>query len=775
VTKDDDDDVVLWFFATHVANHYKTKPATTQQYGHVNTQIQHFAVNNQESHRFVVCATVDERTLRELYLRHFERVIKDKTNPPLAVMCAYNKVNGQYCSEHDYLNVQILRHEWGYDGVLMSDWGAVNDRVAGLRTQLDLEMPGSYGAHHREIRRALDSGELTEAEIDTSAQRVLNLIERVRVVVDDNNNNKDASRSGNNSTRSKRTTATSTTMEEDVSGSSAHAQSTALLSSNNRLSWPVQHDIAKKTAMECAVLLRNKDNFLPLNSNNVQSVAVIGEFGKSFPRFQGGGSSHVQSEWVRAAYDEVFRFCDNVSFASGYEEDDEDTEQVNTELLQEAIDVAKEAQFVLLCVGLPEIMESEGFDRPHMKMPAQHNALVTEVCKVNSNVIVVLSNGGAVEMPWVDQPKAIFESYLLGEAGGAAIVDLVFGTQSPSGKLSESFPLQLSDVLADQNFPGSRDRVEYREGLDVGYRYFDSANQPVLFPFGHGLTYTTFSYVELEIEVLQDETHSKRVKVSIGLSNTGKFPAKEVIQCYVRDVTATVHRPFQELRAFEKVFLHPGETTKVVLQLEFEAFAFYDVGVKDWIVEPGDFEIRIGSSSRDVRQTQVVELTTGQFASTEAQQSYPPRPVGSIVKLDDDTFSKRFRGSLGKINQCITPLHDNFHRNSLLKEVSASSSIGSFLLWVVFKGSVADIKPGPSFKRDRKLMEAAVRNLPLRAIVLFGKGSISFELMDALIFFMNGLYSSAMAGLLVACTPFRRKAKKPSPEQVVYEAVPVEP
>jgi len=408
-----------------------------------------------------------------------------------------------------------------------------------------------------------------------------------------------------------------------------------------------------------------------------------------------------------------------------------------------------------------------------MKLPAQHNALVTEICKVNPNVVVVLSNGGPIEMPWVDKPKAIFESYLLGEAGGAAIIDLVFGEQSPSGKLSESFPIQLSDVLADKNFPGTRDKVEYREGLDVGYRYFDSAQRAVRFPFGHGLTYTTFSYGELDIELHEDDLKSKLVNVSFDLTNEGKVAAKEVVQCYVHDVSASVYRPFQELRAFDKVLLQPGETKRVSLLLSYEAFSFYDIGVKDWIVEPGSFEIRVGSSSRDIRQKEIIEFKMGESASAAAQASYPPRSYGVVEEVDDEVFSRRFGGTvLEAIDRSIPTNHAVVNRNSLLKEVSSSSTLGKFLRWVVFKGATNDLKPGPSFQRDQKLLEAAVCNLPLRTMVLFGSGMLSFELMDAMISTMNGLYGKAVAEFFVALIPFRKKATNRSIE---YSPVPIEP
>ena len=681
--------------------------------GQVAACAKHFAVNNQESHRFVVNAVVDERTMRELYLRHFEMVVKDAN--PCTMMCAYNKVNGQYCSENTYLNVKILREEWGYDGLLMSDWGAVNDRVAGVKAQLDLEMPGSHGVHNREIRTALEEQALTEADIDKCARRVLTLIEK-----------------------------TKENYEEQSGGSPSR-----------EISWPVQHDAAKKSAAECAVLLQNKDNFLPLNPKEVESVAVIGEFGKNFPRYQGMGSSHVNAEWVRAAYDEVFRFCERVVFARGYDVDDDDVENIDQRLLQEAVHVAASAQIVILCVGLPEIVESEGFDRPHMQMPAQHRALVTEISQINANLIVVLSNGSVVEMPWVDEPKAIFESYLLGEAGGAVIVDMIFGIQSPSGKLAETIPINQADVLADKYFPGTRDTVEHREGLNVGYRYFDTFQKAVRFPFGHGLTYTTFEYSGLVVHVLEDETRSKLVELEMNLTNTGDISAKEVVQCYISQVEPSVYRPLHELKAFQKTHLHPGETKKVNMKLSFDSFSFFDVGIKDWVVEPGSFEIRVGASSRDTRLTQTIIFRTGQLASELARNSYPPNQAGGGD--DDDAFDLPFQLNSTSTEYPVS-IESIFHRNSLLKEVAATTILGKLLRWVVWKGACADLKPGPTLQRDKTILEAAVQNLPLRAMVLFAGGALSFELLDALISSMNGWFLKALWLYLVAFTPFRKKA-----------------
>jgi beta-glucosidase len=685
-----------------------------QANGRVGACIKHFAVNNQESHRFVVDAVVDERTARELYYRGFEAVVRDAQ--PATIMCAYNKINGVYCSENEFLNTQLLRDEWGFQGVVMTDWGATNDRPAAIAAGMDLEMPGSHGAHGREIRRALREGTVLRMEhVDACAQRMLNLMCRYKESVRD----------------------------------------TYELSS-----WHDQHKLAKQVAMQCAVLLQNQGNLLPLKQGT--SVAVIGDFAKEHPRYQGMGSSQVCTNSVVTAYDELFRHTKDVFFAPGYHADDDHIEAVNEELLAEAVRVAQQAEVVLLCLGLPEIMESEGFDRLHLNIPAQHNALVDAVSKVNSNVIVMLSNGGAIEIPWADKVKAIFEGYLLGETGGAATVDLIFGVQSPCGKLAETFPIVQEDILADRYFPGSRDRVEYREGLDVGYRYFDTAQKDVRFPFGHGLTYTTFEYGNLNVQVNRDDATSKSVHVSFDLTNTGAVAAKEVVQCYIHQDSPSVYRPVHELKYFCKIHLEPQQSKQVEFDLLTDAFSFYDIGVSDWTVEAGGFEIRIASSSRDIRLEAPVVFAEGRGPSDLAKETYPPvAGGGTLSQVDDETFAKRFaKRKEFVLAECVASAESStvsrvggFHRNSLLKEVASRRLMGKLLLSVVLSAAAKEVKKGPTRKRQKRMVRANVENLPLRTLVLFSKGVLSFELLDACIAAMNYQVFRAIGGfgLAFAC------------------------
>ena len=698
-----------------------------QSTGKVAACVKHLVVNNQESHRFVVNAVVDERTVRELYYKGFELTIKHPVaQQPVTLMCAYNKLNGVFCSEHSDLLTDVLRNEWGFQGVTMTDWGAANDRPLGIAAGMDLEMPGSHKCHHWEIKQKIRSGELDEKYLDTSVQRMLNLIQKY---------------------------------------GTGDQKPVATYDTNNPM-WKNHYDLAYKAAMDCCVLLKNESDFLPLKVGQVEKVALIGDFAQEHPRFQGMGSSAVSSEKVVTVYDELKRYvpdASNILFAPGYHVDDDHTEMVDAVMLEEAVNVAKDADVVVLCVGLPEIMESEGFDRVHMRMPAQHSALVDAVFKVNKNVIVILSNGGVVELPWYDEPKAILECYLLGEAGGAAVVDLIFGLQSPCGKLAETFAERVEDIFCDQYFPGNRDRVEHREGLMVGYRYFDTVQKQVRFPFGHGLSYTTFAYSDLKLSIVTDESDEKSVEVFLKVTNTGSMAGKEVVQCYVHAIESSVFRPDQELKEFTKIHLEPGESNDVHFVLSNDGFSFYDIGAQKQVVERGAYEVRIGSSSRDIRLKGVITFGTGLEASTIARESYPPGKPSEMSTVDDDTFAKRFgerkEEVLHTLMNTSAPKVDVFHRNSLLKEVAEVRWVGKILLYATFRGASWDLKKGPTRVRAERMVMETVKNLPLRALVLYSKGGLSFDTLDALIDLMNWHFFAAFGGFCRALYHFVRPKK----------------
>ncbi len=511
----------------------------------VGTSLKHFACNNQEHRRMSVSAEVSERALREIYLVPFETAVKD--SKPWTVMCSYNRINGVYSSENKMLLTDILRGEWGFGGLVMSDWGAVNDRVEGVKAGLDLEMPSSWGKNDKKIVEAVRAGELSEKDLDKCVRRVLELVEKAAA-----------------------NAAPDTVWDKEK-----------------------DHVLARRLAGECMVLLKNDEDILPLDGG--EKIAFIGKFAEQ-PRYQGGGSSHINSFKVTSALDAAKEYAD-VSYAPGFPLDKDETDE---KLLSEALQAAAAADKAVIFAGLPDSFEFEGFDRRSMKIPSCQLKLIEEVCKVNPNTVVVLHNGAPIELPFVAQVKGILECYLAGQAAGGAVCDILFGKVNPSGKLAETFPKKLSDNPSYLNFPGEGDRVNYAEDLFVGYRYYDRKQLEPLFPFGYGLSYTTFEYSDLRLS--HSEIDDDRILTAeVTVTNTGKRAGKEVVQLYVSDKESSVIRPVKELKGFEKVELKPGESKKVVFRLDRRAFAYYEPAISDWFVEYGEFEILIGASSADIR------------------------------------------------------------------------------------------------------------------------------------------------------------------------------
>ena len=516
----------------------------------VGTSIKHFLANNQEHRRLSSSSEIDERTLREIYLAAFEGAVKKQK--PWTVMCSYNRINGAYAAENKEMLTDVLRKEWGFDGFVVSDWGAVNDRVPDLEAGLDLEMPSSGGVNDRLIVEAVKEGRLKEEVLDQAVENILNIVFRYE-------ENRDK---------------------------------TAVFDRDK------DHELAKKVAEETCVLLKNEDSILPLEEK--EEIAFIGKYAGK-PRYQGGGSSHINSHKVTSAWDCV-KDWGNVSFAEGFRDDVDKTDEA---LLTEAVELAKKAKAAVIFAGLPDSFESEGFDRTHMRMPDCQNELIARVAAVQPNTVVVLHNGSPVEMPWADQVKGILEAYLGGQAVGAAVVDILFGKVNPSGKLPETFPCQLEDNPSYLYYSGEGDRVEYREGVFVGYRYYDKKKMAVRFPFGYGLSYTTFAYSEPKISAqrIQD---TDTVTIRVDVTNTGDRAGKEVVQLYVSAPDSKVIRPVRELRGFDKIELAPGETKMVSFTLDKRAFAYWNTDIHDWYVESGKYLIQIGSSSRDIAIEQEV-------------------------------------------------------------------------------------------------------------------------------------------------------------------------
>lgn len=512
--------------------------------------VKHFACNNQETRRLSGSSEVDERTLREIYLPAFEMAVKE--GRVRSVMNAYNAINGTFCAENKKLLSDILREEWGYQGFVVTDWGAVKDRVTGLKAGVDLEMPGSMTGKTEAIMEAVEEGSLA---VETLDQAVRNVLTFVKEAIDNQRETVDFDREA------------------------AHVQS-------------------GEFEKECAVLLKN-DGILPLSKS--QKTAFIGAFAES-PRYQGAGSSHINVKHAVSALECLDGW--EAVYAKGYRIDQEEADE---ELIRQAVEIAKNAEIAVIFAGLPEAYETEGCDRETMKMPSGQNALIAAVAAAQPNTVVVLHGGSPMELPWIAQVKAVLCMYLGGDQVGRAAVELLCGAANPSGKLAETWPLKLEDNPSFLNFPGEGAAVEYREGIYIGYRYYDKKKIEVCFPFGHGLSYTDFAYSALELDHDQI-TEKDCLRVKCHVKNIGKVFGKEAVQLYVGIPDSRVNRAVRELRGFQKIALQPGEEKEAVFELEPRSFAYYEAKINDWFVESGMVEIAVGASSRDIRLTGHVQM-----------------------------------------------------------------------------------------------------------------------------------------------------------------------
>lgn len=582
----------------------------------VGTSIKHFAVNNQEDRRMTIDVKIDERVLRETYLSSFEGAIKKAK--PWTVMCSYNKVNGAYSSENEFLLNKILRDEWGYEGFVVSDWGAVNDRVKSVKAGLELEMPGGNKLNDNKIVTAVKEGELDENILNLAVERLLSIIFKAE--------------------------------ENRKIGATYDVNS--------------HHELARNVARECMVLLKNEDNILPLDSN--KKISVIGEFAEK-SRFQGGGSSHVNAVKVDIILDELRKESNkDIEYAKGFEIE---SDGIDEKLFSEAVSLAKDSEAVIIFAGLPERYESEGYDRKHMNIPINQVKLIEEISKVQENIVVVLCNGAPIEMPWLDKVKAVLEGYLGGQALGGAIADLLFGKSNPCGKLAETFPEKLSHNPSYLNFPGEGDEVNYAEGNFVGYKYYDKKGIKPLFPFGHGLSYTTFEYSDIKVD--KEEVFDNEIlTVSCKVKNTGKIKGKEIVQLYVSDKESTFIRPDKELKGFEKVELSPGEEKTIFFELDKRAFAYYNVNINDYHVESGEFDILIGSSSQDIRLDKTIVVNT----TTIIKKVFTLNSTVSDILNDSNAFEELgylIEKAVAKINLNIEVLkeEDNMFNGMLIRTI----------------------------------------------------------------------------------------------------------
>ncbi|WP_280235944.1 glycoside hydrolase family 3 C-terminal domain-containing protein [Nocardia cyriacigeorgica] len=519
----------------------------------VGASLKHFAANNAEHDRMRSSSDVDERPLREIYLRAFAHIVR--TARPWTVMCSYNRINGVYASENQWLLTELLRGEWGFDGLVVSDWGAVADRVAAVAAGLDLEMPGGSGVSDAAVVAAVESGALDPAAVEGAAQRVAALAARV------------------------------------VEGRAAATAPPDL---------DAHHRLARAVAARCVVLLRNEGDLLPLSQG--RSLAVIGEFAQS-PRYQGGGSSHVNPTRVDIPLAEIEAAAapGRVRYARGFSTDGTTDDSARAE----AVTAAGDAEVAVVFLGLGAGQESEGFDRDDIEVPADQLALLAEIVAVQPNTVVVLSHGGVLRLaPVADLAPAIVDGALLGQAGGGALADVLFGRVNPSGRLTETVPMRLQDVPAYLNFPGENSHIRYGEGIHVGYRWYDARDLAVCYPFGHGLSYTSFGYSDLSVESGQEQ-----LTVRVTVTNTGSRGGREVVQIYTALPESTVSRPPRELKGHAVTAeLAPGASEQVSITIDRDELAYWETRIGDWIVEGGAYQVMAGASSRDIRATTQIEV-----------------------------------------------------------------------------------------------------------------------------------------------------------------------
>ncbi|MFN8380184.1 MAG: glycoside hydrolase family 3 C-terminal domain-containing protein [Anaerolineae bacterium] len=658
----------------------------------VGTSLKHFAANNQETRRMSINAVIDERALREIYLAGFETAVRKAQ--PWTVMCAYNQVNGAFCSENRALMTDILRGEWGFEGAVVTDWGATVDRVVGLKAGIDLEMPGPAALNTAQIVSAIASGQLEEGVLDGAVERVLTLIHKAKA---------------------------------------GQAQ-------DFTCDMQAHHTLARRAAAEGIVLLRNEQHTLPIATG--AKVALIGRYAK-YPRFQGSGSSFGNPTQLESLYDE---FCfqhgaSNVVYTDGYPENGQ---VVDPALIQQAIEAASGADVAVLCVGTAD---SEGLDRHDMTLTASHTALIEQVTAAHPNVVLVLCNGAPVELPWVNHVSAIVEAYLGGQAGGGALADILLGKFNPSGKLAETFPIRLEDNPSHRYFPGGPSTVEYRESLYVGYRYYDHVAQDVCFPFGHGLSYTRFEYRDLRLRPFAQST-DVTVEVTFRIRNSGEVPGKEIAQIYVRDVESSWFRPVKELKGFIKLALDPGEEQEVTVSLDRRAFSCYDPIRRAWVMESGDFEVLVGASSRDIRLKGVISLSSAQAGQegNDAERLPDYAHYSKDVPVSDASFAALLgrpipanRVSRKGSHTLDTPLID-----------MQDSWVGRLMMRMIKRQANKMLTGANDDAGTAALIDAVLTEMPLRNLAAMSNGALSHQRMQALLLLINGHYRK---GLLAFVRP----------------------
>ncbi len=635
----------------------------------IGTSLKHFAANSQEKARLISDSIIDERALREIYLRGFEIAVKE--GHPSTIMPAYNKINGVYACENKWL-LDLARKSWGFDGIYISDWGAVSDPIKSYLAGLDIEMPGSFHDTYKLVLEALNSNKITVEELDEIAIRIVDFILKHQ--------------------------------EKKV----------------NTFDEKKNLEIAKEVALESIVLLKNDDDILPLDKN--KKIALIGNFAKN-PRYQGAGSSKINPRFLSNIYDALKEKNIDFKYEDGYLK-----EELNANLdeINKACKIAKDSDVVIICAGLPDSYESEGFDRTKLEMPDSHNKLIEEVAKVNPNVIVVLSCGSPVSMPWNNDVKGILLNYLSGSMGAIATVELLFGDSNPCGKLSETFPLRLEDTPCFNYFAKDRFKVLYKESIFTGYRYYDTFNIPVLFPFGYGLSYTKFKYSDLNIV---DK------KVTFKLKNIGKYFGKEIVELYIKNNATKILKPLKELKDFKKIALSPGEEKEVSFELTDEHFKYFNTAINDWYIATGEYEILIASSINKINLSGTINISSKDLDEKNYPKAY--LRLDNIHHISDENFKELIEKNIiytRKIRPYTidSPIGD-------LKE----SIIGRMLVRMMLKKMDSTIKNNEDIE---SMLDQTLYDMPLRSIGMGGVG-ITREKLDGIVYLLNGKFLKALRNL----------------------------
>lgn len=634
---------------------------------HIGTSLKHYAVNNQETYRFTIDSIIDERALREIYLKGFEIAIREN---PVTVMCSYNKLNGIHASENKYLLTDILRNEWNYKGVVISDWGAVSNRVCSLKSGLDLEMPSSSGYNTKRLFKAYKKGEIDNETIDRSVNRILSMVNKYQ----------------NNDT----------------------------LTFNQEK----HHELAREVARHSIVMLKN-DSVLPFSSND--KIAVIGEFARK-PRVQGGGSSLVNPIKVETVMEEIAAFTPSFVFCPGYTLDGAG---YNQRLITEAVEAAHTVEKILIVAGLPETYESEGYDRKNIDLPLGQLRLIEEIAKVNPNITVALFAGAPVAVPFAEKVKGILFCHLLGAASGKPLLEIVFGSISPSGRLATTFPCAIEDDPTTRNFADGNNAVWYTESIYVGYRYYTTFNKKVMYPFGYGLSYTEFLYSDLIVDNCYVE-HNSKIKVSFKVKNIGKYNGYEVIQLYVENNKSDVHKPLRELRGFDKIYLNINEEKTVTFELEYKDFSYFDINLKRFHVNYGQYKIQIGKNVNEI----ILET------KVERKENDPDYIMHrSTAYFNQDFSDNDFSKIIGKpLPPKVVIRKRPYSMNATLNDLKRTL-VGKILTKIVVNTAIK--MDYGSLTITKEMIMKSLMEMPVRTLAVMSGDKVKLETMELIIKLIN--------------------------------------